>query len=146
MFGHAGMFAVAVLGRCESRHEPLFRPEDVMTVEMAGPMAEVSRMPQKAERAPDPMTGSPNATELPPPNPSDMAFRTPDAPTTKGIDAERQKLIDDMRRRALLDGLDDAPVGEVDRLPTGESGEGGPVQIWVNDPETAGRVRARLVP
>jgi TonB family protein len=140
---HASLFALVVLARCEANKEPLFRPEDVMTVEMAGPMAEARAMPQKAERAPDASRGAEKAVDAPPPNPSDMVYKTKDAPDVKGeADARRQELIDKMRREKLLEGLEDAPEGEVDRAPTGEGGEGGPITAGKNDPELARWVRA----
>ncbi|MFZ5477750.1 MAG: TonB family protein [Myxococcota bacterium] len=142
MLVHAALFALVVLARCEANSQPLFRPEDTIVVEMAGPMAAPSAMPQKAERAPEASKGA-DAVAPPPPNPSDMAYRTPDAPQVKGdASAERQRLIDEMKRRALLEGLDDAPEGEVDRAASGEAGDGGPIRPGKSDPELARWVRA----
>jgi outer membrane biosynthesis protein TonB len=143
LMAHAALFALVVLARCEAGKEPLFKAEDVMTVEMAGPVATATAMPQKAERAPDASRGAEKAVEAPPPNPSDMVYKTKDAPDVKGdANAERQRLIDEMKRRAMIEGLEDAPEGEVDRAPTGEGGEGGPAQSGINDPETAKWQRA----
>lgn len=120
--------------------EPLFKPEDVMVVSMSGPPKSDSRMVQKAERAPDALRGAAKpTTDIPPPNPSDMAFKTPEAQVNKGQqDAAMQKIMDDLRREKLLKDLS-APLGTVDRAasdPAG-SGDGSTATSGVNDPETA---------
>lgn len=120
--------------------EPLFKPEDVLVVSMSGPPKSDSRMVQKAERAPDAMRGAAKPTaDVPPPNPSDMAFKTPEAQVTKGQqDAAMQKIMDDLRREKLVHDLS-APLGTVDRAasdPTG-SGDGSTATSGLNDPETA---------
>lgn len=122
--------------------EPLFKPDDVMVVSMSGPPKSDARMVQRAERAPDAVRGAarPNL-EPPPPNQSDMAFKTPDAPDTKGqadADLQRQKLLDDLKRQQLLKDLS-APIGTTNREasdPNG-SGDGSTASAGISDPETA---------
>lgn len=142
---HVLAFAIVVLARCGAQDgAPLFKPEDVMVVEMSGPPANATRMPQKAERAPDPVAGArePTVAEPPPPKQSDMAFQTPDAKVAEGdpkADLERDRLIADMRRRALLENLD-APVGTTDRAATSPEGTGdvgATASGGVRDPELA---------
>ncbi|MSP54452.1 MAG: TonB family protein [Myxococcales bacterium] len=121
--------------------EPMFKPEDVMEISMSGPPKSDSRMVQKASRTADAVRGSDAVAEPPPPNQSDMAFRTPDAPPVKGqadADLQRQKIMDDMKREQLLKDLS-APIGTQNRQasdPTG-SGDGGEASGGINDPETA---------
>lgn len=120
--------------------EPLFKPDDVMVISMSGPPKSDSRMVQKAERAPDAVRGAANPTvEPPPPNTSDMAFKTPDAQVSKGqANADMQKILDDMKRQQLLKDLS-APLGTQDRAasdPNG-SGDGSTATSGINDPETA---------
>ena len=143
-FGHAVLAALVVLARCSSDgDEPLFKPQDTIQVALAGPPKNVTRMPQKAERAPDaPRAAAPDVTAPPPtPTTSDMAFQTPDAPKTKGdpnADA-RQKAMDELRRRAALQDLT-APVGREDRLassPDGGEVGGSSSQAGLNDPALA---------
>lgn len=130
-FLHAVVFAVMFLmGNCGGAKEPLFKPEDAMIVQMAGPL-KAEGLPQLASRLPPPPKGSttPTPTAPPPPNPSDLAFQTKDAPEEKGdpkADAKRQALIDEMRRAAALQDLS-APIGTEDRVATSPDGsaEGG---------------------
>lgn len=143
---HVLGFAVVVVARCgHDASEPLFKPDEVMVVEMAGPPKNVTRLPQKAERAPDPVAGTKGAVEPTPQKQSDMAFETPDA-KTKGEqtnNTERERLLADMRRRAMLDNLD-APVGQVDRAASSPDGAGvgGEASAGVHDPEMAKWVMA----
>jgi outer membrane biosynthesis protein TonB len=146
---HALLFAVVLVARCGGEPKPLIKPEDVIMVAMDGPAKQVTAMPQKAERAPDPPSGAEPQVEPPPPNPSDMAFHDKDAPKPKGdpdkekTDAKRDQLLAEMRRKALLDNLD-APVGKEDRAatsPDGTSSEGGTASAGVNDPALAKWVR-----
>lgn len=121
-FMHVMGFLVVLVARCDARTEPLFRPDEVMIVEMAGPAKQITAMPQKAERAPPrPKGAEAPATEPPPPNQSDMAIRTPDAPKIKGDPnaAERDRLLAAMRREALLNSL---PEGQEDRPETSPDG------------------------
>ncbi len=144
-FGHAVLFAIVMVARCSSgESEPLFKPQDTIQVALSGPPKNVTRMPQKAERAPDaPKASAPDAkAEPPPPNASDMAFKTPDAPKTKGdpnADA-RQKAIDELRRRQALQDLT-APVGKEDRLASNPDGAadstGSTATSGLNDPALA---------
>jgi TonB family protein len=143
---HGLLVAVSLLAaRCDGREaRPIVDPDQVMMVEMAGPARQTTAMPQKAERAPDPVAGAPTPTAPtpPPPNQSDMAFQTPDAPVTKGdpnVDAKREQLLADLRRKQLLSNLD-APVGTEDRAATSPDGSGdatGPTGVGTNDPELA---------
>ncbi|MDP2312527.1 MAG: TonB family protein [Pseudomonadota bacterium] len=152
LLAHVALFAIVMVARCSSSsEEPLFKPEDTIQVALSGPPKNVTRMPQKAERAPEaPKAAASDPTaQPPPPNPSDMAFKTPDAPKTKGdpnADA-LQKTRDELRMRQALDNLS-APVGEVDRLasnPDGVEGdEGTTATSGLNDPELARwQVKAR---
>ncbi len=144
LFAHVALATLVIVARCSSSaEEPLFKPQDTIQVALAGPPKNVTRMPQKAERAPDaPKAAMADPTApTPPPNPSDMAFKTPDAPKTKGdpnADA-RQKAIDDLRRRAALDNLS-APVGKEDRLasnPDGSEDAGDEATSGIHDPALA---------
>lgn len=144
LVAHGVAFAVLMLFQMfgGAPKEPLFKQEDVMMVSMSGPPKSDSRMVQRAERAPDAVRGAakPNL-EPPPPNQSDMAFKTPDAPDTKGqvdADLQRQKLLDDMKRQQLLKDLS-APIGTTNRAasdPNG-SGDGSTASAGISDPETA---------
>lgn len=140
---HGVMFSLLfVVGKCAGEsEEPLFKQEEFMVVEMAGPAKMTTRLPQKAERAPDPVSGAPEPTPEPPPkNPSDLAFQTPDAKQQKGeadAEARRQELINEMRRQAALRDLS-APLGTTDRQatsPDGVEGEAGTGTGAVGDPE-----------
>jgi TonB family protein len=143
---HGLLVAVAVLAtRCGGEDPtPLIDPSEVMIVEMAGPAKQTTAMPQRAERAPDPIAGAPEPTAEAPPPPvqSDMSFKTPDAPTQKGdpsADARREQILADLKRKQLLSNLD-APVGTEDRAATSPDGAGdatGPVGAGTNDPELA---------
>lgn len=149
VFGHVALFAAVTLARCNlGSDEPLFKPENTIEVALSGPPKNVTRMPQKAERAPD-APKAPAADPLaPPPNPNDMAFKTPDAPKTKGdpnaADA-MQKALDDLKRRQALQDLS-APIGKEDRLASSPDGgdAGDASSSGVNDPELARwKVKAR---
>ena len=141
---HLVVFTVVAFAQCGSGDAtPLFRAEDTIVVEMTGPPTEASRMPQKAERAPEVQKGAatPDAVK-PPPNPSDLAL--PNAATQRGAteaDA-RQALLDEVRRDQLLRDLD-APEGKIDRAATGDAGgTGGAAQAGLRDPELARWVKA----
>jgi hypothetical protein len=144
-FGHALLFAIVTIARCGSGgEEPLFKPQETIQVALSGAPKNVTRMPQKAERAPDAFRAPSTDVKAPPPTPtnSDMAFQTPDAPKTKGDpNAEaRQKAMDELRRRQALRDLT-APLGDEDRLasnPEGvEGGSGANASAGVNDPALA---------
>jgi len=142
-FAHmVGFGLVAVVGQCTSAPAPLFKPEDVMIVEMSGAALLNSRMPQRAERTPDSAAGEVAPSEAPPPNPDQMKFQTPDAPPAKGdpkADAEREKLINEMRKQAALKDLS-APLGTTDRAassPEGSANPDGATSSGVHDPELA---------
>jgi TonB family protein len=144
-FAHAVMFAIVAVARCSSgESEPLFKPQDTIQVALAGPPKNVTRMPQKAERAPDaPKASAPDVkAPPPPPNASDMAFKTPDAPKTNGnpdAAAEMQKKLDELRRKQALQDLS-APLGKEDRAassPDGSAEGGDQSSLGVNDPELA---------
>lgn len=144
LFAHVALAAVVTLARCSSSEEPLFKPQDTIQVALSGPPKNVTRMPQKAERAPEAPKAAMADPTVPPPPPtaSDMAFKTPDAPKTKGdpnADAKRQQAIDDLRRRAALDNLS-APIGKEDRLasnPDGSEDAGDEATSGISDPELA---------
>lgn len=136
-----GFVAMFVVGECSHAPEPLFKDDEFMVVEMAGPALMTTRLPQKAERAPDPSSGAPQAAVEPPPkNPSDLAFQTPDAKAPKGdpnADAKREALINEMRRQAALRDLT-APLGTEDRLatsPEGSATDYGTGSGAIGDPE-----------
>ncbi len=140
---HLVVFTVVIFAQCGSATTPLFRPEDAIIVEMSGPPSEPSRMPQKAERAPDVQRGT-ASPEPTPPNPSDMAL--PDAQAQAGDERAdaRQALLDEMRREDLLRDLD-APEGRTDRIATSadaNAGDGYSAQAGVRDPELAKWVKA----
>lgn len=141
---HLFLFSLVALAQCGSRAEPLFKPEDAIIVEMSGPPAAQSRMPQKAERAPDAPRGAPSPDAVkPPPNPSELAL--PNAEKTKGsesADTQREDLMAEIRKQQLLRDLS-APEGTTDRLATGDSsGDGLTAQAGVHDPELAKWVKA----
>jgi outer membrane biosynthesis protein TonB len=147
-FLHMVVFGlVVVVGQCTHASTPLFKDEDVMVVEMAGPAMLASRMPQKAERTPDVARGDPTPSNEPPPNPDQMRFQTPDAPKAKGdatADAEREALINEMRKQQALKDLS-APLGTNDRAassPEGTANPDGATSSGVNDPELARWVKA----
>jgi len=135
---HVFAFALVALGQCGSKPEALFRPPDAIIVEMVGPPAADSRMPQRAERAPTPRTGAEAPDDaVPPPNPSKLAL--PDAAITKGApESAREDLMAELRKQQLLAALD-APEGKTDRLETGatSTGSGSTAQAGVKDPELA---------
>lgn len=135
-FGHICGFAAILIGKCGHSAEPLFKPEDVMVVSMSGPVQEMSRMPQKAERAPDPSRGNDAVAPPPPPNPSEMALQMPDQKSKGDPNADRirQEALDEIKREQLLRDLD-APEGKTDRVQTGnEAGSGGPKTDGLDDP------------
>lgn len=143
-FGHAVLFAILTIARCESGQEPLFKPQETIQVALAGPPKNVTRMPQKAERAPDAPRASTPDVKVPPPVPTntDMAFKTPEAPKTQGdpsSDAKR-RAMDELRRRQALQDLT-APIGKEDRLasnPEGvEGGTGSQASAGLTDPALA---------
>lgn len=142
LLAHVALAATVAIGRCSSAEEPLFKPEDTIQVALSGPPKNVTRMPQKAERAPDAPKAPdvPQAPDAPPStNASDMAFKTDKAPPVKGDPNALQKAKDELRRRQALDSLD-APVGQVDRLasnPDGSEDAGSQATSGVNDPELA---------
>ncbi len=141
---HVVVFAVVIFAQCgSSAATPLFRPEDAIIVEMSGPPSEPSRMPQKAERAPDVQRGT-DSMEPMPPNASELAL--PDAKAQPGDDRAdaRQALLDEMRREYLLRDLD-APEGRTDRIATSadsKPGDGSAAHAGVRDPELAKWVKA----
>ena len=142
VFGHAVLFAAVTLARCNlGSDEPLFKPENTIEVALSGPPKNVTRMPQKAERAPDAPKAPAADPTAPPPNPNDMAFKTPDAPKSKGdpnaADA-MQKALDDLKRRQALQDLS-APIGKEDRLASSPDGgdAGDEASSGINDPELA---------
>lgn len=144
-FLHAAALAGVVLfGQCGGgSQEPLFTPEEVMTVELAGPMKQTTALPQRASRTPDPVAGTPEpTTPPPPPDRSELAFKTPEAPKPTGDpkeDTRRQELINELRRQAALKDLS-APLGTVDRAATsaeGTSTEAGSGSGAPTDPELA---------
>ena len=142
VFGHAVLFAAVTLARCNlGSDEPLFKPENTIEVALSGPPKNVTRMPQKAERAPDAPKAPAADPTAPPPNPNDMAFKTPDAPKSKGdpnaADA-MQKALADLKRRQALQDLS-APIGKEDRLASSPDGgdAGDEASSGINDPELA---------
>jgi TonB family protein len=158
-----GACAVLFVGRCGggAPSEPLIRPDEIIMVEMAGPAQAESRMAQKAERAPDPPA---KVDAAPPPEPvAEPASAAPpdelvlrdkkakertkrdeqakaDALAREESDKRRRELDREMRRRRLVEGLEDAPVGKVDRAassPDGSASATGMTGNGVKDPELA---------
>ncbi len=157
-----GALTILSFGRCggDAPAPPLLRPDEIIMVEMAGPAQSVSRMPQKAERAPDPPA---EADAAPPPEPvadapssappdelvlrdkkerarEEADARKVDAHAREEADRRRQELDREMRRRKLVEGLEDAPVGKVDRAassPDGSSSATGTTGSGVKDAELA---------
>lgn len=143
--GHAVLFAIVMVAKCSGgASEPLFKPQDTIQVALSGPPKNVTRMPQKAERAPDAArAAAPDAkVEPPPPTASDMAFKTPEAPKTKGdpkADPDAmKKALDDLKRQQALADLS-APIGKENRAASSpDGGEGGDTSSsGINDPELA---------
>lgn len=140
---HGVAFSViALVGTCggESR-PPLITQDQVMMVDMAGPAKQTTALPQRAERTPDPVSGAQTATEPPPNERSDLAFKTPDAKDTKGQKAdtdELRKLQQELARQAALKDLT-APLGTTDRMRTDPNGssEAGTGSGALGDPELA---------
>lgn len=137
---HLAMFAVVAFAQCGSHSEPLFKPEDTIIVEMMGPATQASRMPQKAERAPDVASGNPEPDAVqPPPNPSELALPTDEKQKGDEKSTARDDLMAELRKQQLLKDLS-APEGTVDRLATSpDASDGGGVsaQAGVRDPELA---------
>lgn len=161
--------SVLFLGRCvgdDAPPEPLLRPDEIIMVEMAGPAQNLTRMPQKAERAPDPPAAEeapapePVVEEAPAPVADEMVLRDKkkeekkkrdeqakadaktkaDAKAKADADKRRDELDREIRRRRLIEGLEDAPVGKVDRAassPDGSANATGAVGNGVKDPELA---------
>jgi TolA protein len=151
--------AVLSFGTCQGEAPaPLFRPDEIIMVEMAGPAQNLTRMPQKAERAPDSLPEPPveaaaeaDAPEPPAPAaaPDELVLRerkeeakkqkeaedkaraeakaaeakaSADAKAKADADKRRADLDREMRRRRLIEGLEDAPVGKVDRAASSPDG------------------------
>lgn len=141
---HAAAFAaVALVGDCTGSPEPLFRPEEVLVVEMTGSLPKTSRMVQKAERAPDPTPGVKAPSPVAPPPPDQMALRDPaqkPAPGDPKADRAREELIHELRKQAALRDLT-APLGDEDRPAASPDGvEGAEVSFGSGrptDPELA---------
>lgn len=127
-FFHLAAFSVFFIAKCAEGPPPI-KSEDVMMISMAGPIKQTTAMPQKAERAPPPAAGTPTPTsEPPPPRQSDMAIKTPDAPTQKGdpkADKLRDEMLAEMRRRSMLQDME-APIGKVDRQASSPDGTADP--------------------
>lgn len=142
---HLAMFAVVAFAQCGSQAEPLFKPEDTIIVEMMGPPTEASRMPQKAERAPDVASGNPEPDAVqPPPNPSELALPTEEKQKGDEKSTARDELMAELRKQQLLKDLS-APEGTVDRLATSADsteGDGASAQAGVRDPELAKWVKS----
>ena len=151
-FGVSIAAHVTVLGllvgvaRCtpSNRVDPIDVSE-VMMIESLGPAPMTTAMPQRAERAPEPIraTPTPDAPPTPPPpNPSDLAFETPEAPKVDGdpdAAARREALLAEARRKQLIANMG-APIGAEDRAATaaGATGDGSAeTVIGTGDPETA---------
>lgn len=120
---HAAGFAlVALVGQCTSAPAPLFKPEDVLVVEMAGELPRTSRMVQKAERTPDVAAGAvPTPAEPIPPD--QMALRDPkkEAAGDPAADRAREALIRELQKQAALKDLT-APLGDEDRAAASPDG------------------------
>jgi TonB family protein len=110
---------------------PLINPDEVMiAVATAALPRSTSRMPEKAQRAPDPPKGVPDEVAPPPPPPtaSDMVIPDKEAPKAKGAekpkptnDKKREELLRKQRREALLRDAS-AEVGTEDRVATDPNG------------------------
>ncbi len=141
MFAHALVVATVALARCGD-DAPLFRPPEPIIVELVA-ASQASRMPQRAERTPEPTRGTSNPEATPPPpNPSDLAIPKEDVKGQKS-DA-RSSLVDELRKEALLRDLA-AEVGADDRAATSAEstdGAGTVSRSGVRDPALSRWVQA----
>lgn len=143
-FGHLAVFAVVAVSQCGAQPAPLFHPEDAIIVQLSGPPAAESRMPQKAERAPEVAQGAPTAELAPPPKASELSL--PTEKPVKGAEpknVQRDALMEELKREQLLRDLT-ADLGTVDRARTGDASDtiGSTSQSGVVDPQLAKWVQA----
>lgn len=117
---HAMLALTLTFAKCEGSTRPPLAVQEVMLMS-TGPARQTTKMPQKAERAPDPVKGAASPTAEPPPvRQSDLAIKTPDAPVHKGENTNnlaRERLIAEMKRQEALANLA-APVGTTNRADT----------------------------
>ncbi|MBM4365895.1 MAG: energy transducer TonB [Deltaproteobacteria bacterium] len=118
---HGFVFLTVAVARCGDDGALFKQPEPIMVELVAASQA--SRMPQRAERAPDVNRGTQNPDAAkPPPNPSELAL--PTEPTRGSQSDTRSSLLDELRREELLKDLS-AEVGTTDRAASsGETTEG----------------------
>ena len=132
VFLHVAVVVSLLLGEwCRSDSTPLIDTRNVMTVQAVSLPKQTTRLPQKAERTPDPVAGvtRPDAPP-PPPTASDMIIHKPDAPKPEGdpvVDRtkERQAALDQARKAALIKDMS-APIGTEDRMATDPNGSDSP--------------------
>lgn len=117
---HIALALTLTLAKCSGSAPTPLVSQEVLLVS-TGPAKQTTRMPQKAERAPDPVKGAATpAAEPPPVRQSDLALKTPDAPVTKGEETNnlaRERLIAEMKRQEALANLS-APLGTTNRPET----------------------------
>ena len=146
---HAAV-AVAILlaGKFAPDSGPMINPDEVlMEVSMLAMPKQTTAMPQKAERAPTPVKGTPEPPVVEPiKTNSDLIDPTLPPPEVKGQDKvkedpDREKALREMRRQAAMANLQpDAPLGTQDRArtsPDGVEGATGSSSGSVGDPVLA---------
>lgn len=141
MFGHLAVAATVALARCGDDQALFAQPEPIVVELVAA--SQPSRMPQRAERTPEPTRGAeaPNVPP-PPPNPSDLSVPTEPVKGQK-TDA-RSSLVDELRKETLLRDLA-AEVGSADRAATSADhtdGAGTVSRAGVRDPALSRWVQA----
>ncbi|RME24347.1 MAG: TonB family protein [Deltaproteobacteria bacterium] len=118
--------AVLLLGGGDADDRPLIDPHDVMIVSAVALPKQTGRMPDKPMRTPTPPQGEAPVTAPPPPQASDMALHTPEAPKPEGRpeppdhSVDREALLNAARRQALVDAA--APIGPENHTRTAPDG------------------------
>jgi TonB family protein len=127
---HVGLIGMMWIGSFLDRNtDPLFDPRDVMLVSAVALPKSLSRLPQRRERAPDPVRGHQKKADAPPipPTASDMVRHDEDAKKHKGETrvkdrtSDRADLLNKLKRDDLLRDLT-APEGTTDRSLTDPNG------------------------
>ncbi len=153
---HIALVATVWIGSLFERDtEPLFDPNNVMMVSAVALPKSTSRLPQRRERAPDPVRGHTKKAEAPPipTTASDMVRHDKDAKKNKGETrqkdhtSDRADLLNKLKRDDLLKDLS-APEGRTDRSLTDPDGVDpkdaiiGPIGSGRHDPELGRYVAA----
>lgn len=142
--------ALVLFERCApSSHEPLFKPNEVMQIQMAAAPMPYAARTQRAERAPDPVTtpapapepvtepaapppaasdmvlqqekDEPDPVDTPEPEPEDPKNPPPAEPQDNSLD--RAALLNQARREELVNP--NAPLGQQDRTEASPDGQRG---------------------